>query len=182
MSAGGHWVRIVIALATGAAWAASSIVLVIMQPAYWNPAAAIDFVAVYLYTAAWLLSAASLLVLRGLVQPGAAGSRIIVIVAVACFVAGIANALEDGVQLETFGLVYVVAALLGGLGMFAVALVVGTGVMRSLCYVPALGGVAIIGISVGLGVIGLMAWGGLALAILRARPANEALVHVPSDS
>ena len=161
--------RLTIVVLTGAAWATSSLVFVILHPEYWDPVAAIDFFAVYAYSTAWLLTTASLLILRDLVRPGRAGSLLLVVVAAACAVAGIANAVEDAFGLKGFGAVYIAGALIGWLGMFVVAAIVWVGVARSLWFVPALGGIAMVGVTTVLGAVALVPWLGLGVIITHER-------------
>ena len=52
--------RLAILALTGLAWSASSLLLAVFHADYWTPVAPVDYVAIYAYTTAWLLTAASL--------------------------------------------------------------------------------------------------------------------------
>ena len=88
--------RLAVLVLTGVAWSTSSLVLALLDPDYWRPVTTTDFVAVYAYTVAWLVTATSLLVLREVAQPDRVLSRTILVVAGGCALAGLGNALEDG--------------------------------------------------------------------------------------
>ena len=97
-------------LITGLAWAARSL-LEFAQPEYYAPQTILDWTAVWLYTAALLLFAPSILLLAGLASSRTA-TAVAVVSAFGAVVAGIANALEDGFGLQIGGTPYVVGFLL----------------------------------------------------------------------
>jgi hypothetical protein len=81
-------------LATGVAWAASSLIL-LARPTYWDPRTILDWAAVIAYTVAWLLLAPSIVLVSRLAEARRAhflGTAI----ALAAVVAGVANIIEDG--------------------------------------------------------------------------------------
>lgn len=130
---------------------------------------AADFFSVYAYSAAWLLSAASLLTLREVAHPAPPLSKVILVVAVACAVTGVANGVEDALGLRGFGPLYVIAFLVSGLGMFAIAVMFRASPARRLMFVPAVGGLAMVLITLGGGVLGLVAWLGFGVILIRER-------------
>jgi hypothetical protein len=92
---------------TGIAWAAASL-LAMAGAQYWEATSLTDFLAVWLYTAAWLLAAPTMLLMtRG--SPGRATNILAKIFAVAAIVVGTANALEDAVGLTELSTVYIVS-------------------------------------------------------------------------
>ena len=113
--------RVTILVLTGVAWSVSSLMLVLLHPDYWSPVTTTDYVAVYAYTTAWLLTAGSLLILREVAPPDRLLSRTILVVAAGCAIAGIANALEDGLGMRGLGIIYVLGAIVGGFGLLFVA-------------------------------------------------------------
>ena len=166
----GFLLRLGITVLTGVTWAVRSVQAVLVDPDYVIPVTAADFFAVYSYSAAWLLTAASLVTLHEVARPALGrSSAAILVVAAACAVAGLANAVEDGLQLKALGLVYVIGALVGGFGMFGLAALLWQGSARRLALVPAIGGIAMVTITIGGGVLGLVAWPGFAAFLARER-------------
>ena len=91
---------------TGIAWAAASL-LVVAGVEYWDPTSLTDRLAVWLYTAAWLLAAPTVLLMtRG--SSGRVPHILAMTFAFAAIVAGAANLLEDGFGLRELGTAYVV--------------------------------------------------------------------------
>jgi hypothetical protein len=70
----GFLVRMGIVVLTGVTWAASGAQGILVRVDYWDPVTTADFFAVYAYSAALLLTAASLLPLRGVARPTVPGS------------------------------------------------------------------------------------------------------------
>lgn len=166
----GFLVRLGIVAITGVTWAVSSIQAILFHPDYWDPITAADFFAVYAYSAAWLLTAASLLALREVARPALAGSSsTILIVATACAVTGIANGVEDGLGLKGFGPLYVIGVVISGFGMFVIAAMFWPSPARRLTFVPAVGGIAMATAVLGGGVLGLVAWLGFGAILIRDR-------------
>ena len=96
----------------GIAWAAASLQL-LGGARYWAAASLVDYLAVWLYTAAWLLAAPTILLLaRG---SSAHANVLAVIFAAAAIVVGAANAGEDAFGLRWLGTVYVVGVLVAAL-------------------------------------------------------------------
>jgi hypothetical protein len=161
--------RVAITVLTGVTWAVRSLQAVLFDPDYWNPVTSADFFAVYSYSAAFLLTAASLLILRGAVRPAPELSTAILVVTGACVVTGIANGVEDGLGLRGFGPLYVIGILVSGLGMFVIAAMFRTAPARELTFVPALGGLAMVLMTIGGGLLGLPAWLGFGAILVRER-------------
>ncbi len=169
-SGAGFLVRLGIVVMTGVTWAVYSLQTILVHPDYWDPVTTADFFAVYAYSAAWLLTAASLLTLRDVARPAlASSSSAILIVAAACAVAGVANGVEDGLGLKGFGLLYVIGVLVGGFGMFVIAAMFWPSPARRLTFVPAVGGIAMAAAVIGGGVLGLVAWLGFGAFLTRVR-------------
>lgn len=107
-------------LLTGIAWAATSLIQ-LAQPQYWDPVTALDWAAVWTYSAAWLLFAPSILLLGRL-----SSSRVVVAIAIVCavgaVVVGSANALEDGFGVEGAGGWYAVGFLWAWLSLVPLAM------------------------------------------------------------
>jgi hypothetical protein len=94
---------------TGIAWAAASL-LDTAGAQYWDPITLTDYLAVSLYTAAWILAAPAVLLMTGS-SSGRAPRILAMIFAAAAIAVGAANALEDGFGLRELGAVYVVSFL-----------------------------------------------------------------------
>ena len=107
-------------LLTGIAWAAASLIL-FAGPEYWDPVTALDWTAIWLYTAAWLLFAPSV-VLIGRLSASPRVAAFAGLCAVGAVVAGSANALEDGFGMEGLGTWYVVGFLTAGLSLVPLGL------------------------------------------------------------
>ncbi len=107
-------------LLTGVAWAATSLIQ-FAGPEYWDPVTVLDWTAVWLYTAAWLLFAPSV-VLIGRFSASPRVAAFAGLCAVGAVIAGTANALEDGFGLEGLGTWYVVGFLMGGLALVPLGL------------------------------------------------------------
>jgi hypothetical protein len=165
----GFLVRLGLVLMTGVTWAAHAVQKILVQPEYINPATTADFFTVYAYSASLLLTAASLLTLRDLARPLLADSSAILVVAAACAVAGVANGLEDGLGFRAFGLPYVIGVMVGALGMIVIAVRFWTSPARRLTFVPALAGLAMMTVNIGGGALGLMAWLGFGVILIRER-------------
>ena len=166
----GFVVRLGITSLTGVTWAVFSLQAILVHPDYWDPVTAADFFAVYAYSAAWLLTAASLPTLREVARPAlASSSAAILAVAAACAVAGVANGVEDGLGLKGFGPLYVIGVLVSGFGMFVIAAMLWPSPVRRLTFVPAVGGIAMAGAVIGGGVLGLVAWLGFGVILIRER-------------
>ena len=104
---------------TGIAWAAASL-LVTGGAQYWDPITLTDYLAVSLYSAAWFLAAAAVLLIAG-ESSGRAPHILAMIFAVAAIAVGAANALEDAFGVRELGVVYVVSFLGALLTLVAVA-------------------------------------------------------------
>ena len=175
MDAVGRWspvgfgIRIMVLVATAVAWTAISLQTVLLHPSYWEPVSLVDWLAVFGYSAAWLLTAASLLVFREVTRGDVLLRRTIVVVAGACAITGIANALEDGFDVGGMGSVYVVGILSACLGMLVLAALSWGGTNRRLWFVPAFGGLAAFTMVLGGGPLALVAWLGFAAILARAR-------------
>ena len=170
-----HWSRlgfagrVAITVLTGVTWAVRSLQAVLFDPDYWEPVTSADHFAVYSYSAAFLLTAASLLILRAAARPAPGLAQVTMVVAGACVITGVANGIEDGLGLTGFGLVYVIGILASGIGMFVLAAMFRAGPTRGLAFVPALGGLAMVLMTIGGGVLALPAWLGFGAILVRER-------------
>jgi hypothetical protein len=165
----GFLARVAIPVLTGVAWAARSLQAILLDPDYWDPVTANDYVSIYLYSLAWLLTAASLLILREVARPARDLSVAIVVVAVACVVTGVANGIEDAVGASGFGMVYVIGILTSVIGMIAIAAMLRGTPAGRLAFVPAIGALTMFLMVLGGGILGLAAWGGFAAVLARER-------------
>ena len=109
----------VIWLLTGAAWAGRSLVE-FAHPDYFDPVTALDWTAVWLYSAALLLFAPSL-VLLGRLATSRSVMTFAAISAIGALVAGGANAIEDGFSVAIGGTLYVVGFMTMWLALLPLA-------------------------------------------------------------
>lgn len=106
-------------LLAGAAWAALSL-LQAAHPDYWDPVTTLDWGAIWLYSAAWLLMAPAV-VLLGWLAVTRQVRAVATFVACAAVLAGGSNAMEDGLGAEGWGTPYVVGFIAACLGLIALA-------------------------------------------------------------
>lgn len=106
-------------LATGFVWAARSLVA-LADPHYWDPVTTLDYVAVWLFTACWLTLAPSIFLL-GRLTSSRAVTVVASVVAIAALVAGVANGVEDGLDMKWAGIFYIFGSLTAFLGLLALA-------------------------------------------------------------
>ena len=165
----GFLFRLGVVLLTGVTWTAHGVQKVLAQPDYMNPATMADYLTVYAYSAALLLTAASLLTLRDVARPLLPWASNILVVAVGCAVAGVANGLEDGLGLSLFGLPYVIGVMVGAGGMIVIAVKFWASPARRLTLVPTLASLAMMTVNLGGGVLGLVAWLGFGAFLIRER-------------
>ena len=168
-SGAGLLVRLGIGVLTGVIWAAHGVQKILLQPHYINPTTVADYFTVYAYSAALILAAASLVTLRDVARPLLPQASNLLVIAVACAVAGVANGLEDGLGIKVFGLLYVIGVIVGAGGMIVIAVKFWASPARRLSFVPALGGLAMMTVNLGGGVFGLVAWLGFAAILIRER-------------
>ncbi len=167
----------VIWVLTGLAWAATSL-LALAGPQYWDPVTTLDWTAVWVYTAAWLLFAPAIILLGRL-----ASSRVVMTVAVVCaigaVVAGGANALEDGFGVDGAGSWYVLGFLAVVLYLVPLALMLWRAQCRRLAGLTLGLFLGILLFTLGGGLIILAAFGALAIAADRFGPVTTAADEAP---
>lgn len=106
-------------LLTGGAWAGRSLIA-FADPDYWDPVTVLDWTAVWLYSAALLLFAPSL-VLLGRLATSRSVMTFAAISAIGALVAGGANAIEDGFSVAIGGTLYVVGFMTMWLALLPLA-------------------------------------------------------------
>jgi hypothetical protein len=106
-------------MATGGLWAGRSM-LEFADPDYWDPVTALDWSAVWMFSAALIMLAPSALLL-GRLAPTARVMITATVVAAGALVAGLANGIEDGLGLNGFGVVYVIGFVVAWLGLAGLA-------------------------------------------------------------
>ena len=149
---------------TGIAWAAASLQR-FAEAQYWDATSVSDYLAVWLYTAAWLLAAPTVLLMtRG--SSGRATNTLALIFAVTAIVVGAANALEDALGLRELGTVYVVGFLVALLTLVPLTAALWRAGLRQLAGVTAALLVGISFVTIGGGVMVFAA-----LTALAVRPA-----------
>ena len=148
-------------LLTGAAWAARSLVG-FADPAYWNPTTTLDWIAVWLFSACWLTLAPAAILLGRLV-PARPVRVVATIVAVAALLAGVANGIEDGFGVKSWGTFYVLGSMTALLGLVALAVTFRQAGMSRLAWLAGGLVVSFLLFNVGGGFLTLVALGGLAV-------------------
>jgi hypothetical protein len=110
-------------IGAGVAWAAGSLIG-FLRPEYWNPVTTLDWVAVWLYSAGWLVLAPAVFLL-GLLSSSRAVRGIALVVAIACLAAGVANGFEDGLGWKDWGILYVIGSITTLVGLIALSMALG---------------------------------------------------------
>lgn len=155
------------------------------NPDYWDPVSALDWTAVWAFSAALLLLAPSVLLL-GRLAPSSKVMITAAVVAVGALIAGLANGIEDGLGVEGLGVAYVAGFLVAWLGLAVLAVMFGIdGRARLVLLVGAL----VVGIAlftVGGGLIVLCVLGGVAVAprwfqSVRPAPATDSRGGAPEE-
>jgi hypothetical protein len=118
-------VAVLVYLALGLDLTISSIIQVVATPAYWEPVTTVDYVAVWSWSLGFLLLAMAVPLLVRDTAPERATLVAARVVSVAAICAAVANAVEDGVGIESWGSVYVVGSLTTLGGIIAVAALLG---------------------------------------------------------
>ena len=109
-------------VATGIAWAIGSGAQLAGAQS-WSPVTALDWLAVWTFTTAWLLLAPAILFVAGL-APRRSIVLVASVVALGAAAAGIANAIEDGLDVDAVGTLYVVGSMTALLGVAVLAAVI----------------------------------------------------------
>jgi hypothetical protein len=146
-------------LSTGLIWTGRSILEVVAHPDYWDPVAAVDWIAVWTFSLALFLLAATLVGVAA--DSGSGGARRVIggVAAVAALVAGLANAIEDGFDVEMAAPVYAVGALITVAAMVVFAVALGISGRPRWFAAVLLMVVGVVTISAGFGVLVLMGAG-----------------------
>jgi hypothetical protein len=149
-------------LLTGVTWAARS-AMEFAQPDYWDPMTALDWSAIWIYSAAWLLFAPSVLLL-GRLAPSRPVMIVAAVVAFGAIVAGGANAIEDGLGFASFGPFYVVGFMTAWIGLLSLATVLRRAHQTRLAALSVLLFAGVLLFLLGGGLIILAGWSAVAIA------------------
>ncbi len=152
----------VIWLATGIAWAVRSL-LEYAHPDYWDPVTALDWAAIWLFSAALLLLAPAVLLMSRL-APHPPVTAVARVVAAGAVVAGVANGLEDGLGVNWLGIFYVAGILVAGLALLPLAVAFRRAGSVRLGWLTAALFLGILTFTLGGGLIVLVAFASLAVA------------------
>lgn len=101
----------VVYLALGLVWTGRSLLAVIADPQYYDPVTTIDWIAVWTSSLGFVLFAAAVPLLAREAHAGRMLPGIAWIVAAGALLAALANGMEDGVGIESWGSLYVVGSL-----------------------------------------------------------------------
>jgi hypothetical protein len=108
-------------LALGLAWTFRSLLEVVAHPEYWEPATTLDWIAVWSYSLAFLLLAIAVPLLARQAATRRIVDAIAWVVAAGALLTALANGIEDGVGLESWGQIYVAAVLVTLAGSLTLA-------------------------------------------------------------
>lgn len=149
-------------LVTGAIFAIRSLIE-FAHPDYWDPVTPLDWSAVWLTSAGWILFAPSVLLLGRL----ASSRRVMIVatvVATGALVTGLANAIEDGFGVSALGTFYVLGFFTAWFGLLPLAMMFGRAGLSRLARLSVALFLGIILSTVGGGIVILVALGSVAVA------------------
>lgn len=113
----------VVYLALGLVWTGRSLLAVIADPQYYDPVTTIDWIAVWTYSLGFVLIAAAVPLLARDARAGRLLPGLAWVAAAGALLAALANALEDGVGIASWGSLYVVGSLTTVFGLVAIGAV-----------------------------------------------------------
>ena len=148
-------------LLTGAVWATRSVVG-FADPDYWNPITTLDWAAVWLFSACWLTLGPAVILLGRLV-PARPVRAVAAVVAIAALLAGVANGIEDGFGVKSWGTFYVLGSMTAWLGWLALVVTFARAGRSRLAWLAGGLFVGFLLFNVGGGFLTLVALGGLAV-------------------
>ena len=149
-------------LATGLVFGARSLIE-FAHPDYWEPATTLDWSAVWLTSLGWILFAPAVLLL-GRLAPTRAVTVVSIVVAIGALMTGLANGIEDGFDVQAFGLFYIIGILTAGLGLLPLASAFASARRPRLMWLSLLLFVGILMTTIGGGVLMAIGLGSVALA------------------
>jgi hypothetical protein len=152
---------------TGAAWAFRSL-LEFASPQYYEPVTPLDWLAVLSYSVAFFLLAGSVTVLARLAPRTRFVRTAAAATVIGAVLAGAANLVEDGLDVQALGAAYVTGALLTLAGLLALAAALAVAGRRRLALVPLATAIGMMAFVAGGGVLVLVAWVWLAVVVARA--------------
>ncbi len=113
-------VQAALVIAFGITWAVRS-AIGLQDPQYYDPVTALDYAAVWTYSAALALSAGVVWLTGWLARTHRPSALSAMVVGAGLLVAAVANAIEDGFGMKWVGTIYIVGAMVGGYGLFVLA-------------------------------------------------------------
>lgn len=148
-------------LLTGLAWAFASLIQ-LAGPRYWDAVTTLDYLAVYSLSLALLLLAIGVVALAR-IAPRRAVIVTALVVAAAAAATGVANFVEDGIGLKSWGTIFVISSLTTLFGMVPLAILLWKGPNPRLALVPGLTLLGFATFPIGGGLLILAGWGLLAI-------------------
>ncbi len=113
-------IQAALVIAFGITWAVRS-AIGLQDPQYYDPVTALDYAAVWTYSAALALSAGVVWLTGWLARTHRPSVLSAMVVGAGLLLAAVANAFEDGLGMKWVGTIYVIGAAIGGYGLFVLA-------------------------------------------------------------
>lgn len=148
------------------------------KPEYWNPVTALDFAAVWLYSAGFLTLALTATLLGRLV-PTRSVRQAASVMAIAALLTGVANGIEDGLGVKAAATVYVIGELALLVGTLALVVALARAGPARLAWMAGSLAIGLLLVSIGGGLVILGTLGALAvrpawfLASIRSHPSRQ---------
>lgn len=112
-------------LALGLAWTFRSVLGVVADPEYYDPVTTVDWIAVWSFSVALALAAVAVPVLARDAGTGRVAAGFAWVAGAGALLAAVANGLEDGVGIASWGSIYVVGTMTLALALLALAAALG---------------------------------------------------------
>ena len=114
-------------VALGLTWTSRSVLGVIADPEYYHPVTTVDWIAVWSYSVALALAAVTVPLLARDAGGGQGATAIARVAGAGALLAAVANGIEDGVGIASWGAIYVVGTMTMALSLIALAAVLKAG-------------------------------------------------------
>jgi hypothetical protein len=150
--------------------------IALQDPDFWEPVTDLDYAAVWTHSLALMLVAPALVILVRRSRAGSAATIVALVSAGAAVVTAVANAIEDGFDLEGFGTLYVLAILPFLFGLIVLAILLFRGDHAAFGFVPLLTILGLFAYDAGGGIVIGATWVvfGILVLVGRTAPASMA--------
>jgi hypothetical protein len=155
-------------------------VIMLQDPDYWEPVTDLDHAAIWAYSLALLLAGPAFVILVRQARASRAAFNLAWILAGAAALTAVANAVEDGFDVQGFGVLYIVGALPFFFGQAVLAVVLSAGDRKAFAVVPALTFLGGLAINKGGGILIGATWAVFGIVVLVGRTAPGSMAGRPT--